>query len=63
MSSEGKTARLFIQCAGSVSLDGQPAGRLDYWAYEHLASLALSVPEYEYGDTLVFEMRLVEVDP
>jgi hypothetical protein len=58
-----KTARLCIQCAGSVSIDGQSAGRLDAWAYEHLAGLAPDGPPFEYGDSLVFEMRLVQVDP
>jgi hypothetical protein len=60
------TARLIIGCAGSVSIDGQHCGRLTVTTYERLASL---VPDgypfdnFEHGDSLVFEMRLVEVDP
>ena len=58
-----KTARLSIGCAGSVSIDGHAAGRLRVGAYEQLASLAEGWPGFEHGDSLVFEMRLTEVDP
>lgn len=37
MTEPGETARMYIQCAGSVSIDGRPAGRLDPAAYEILA--------------------------
>jgi hypothetical protein len=65
-SDEGRTARLVIGCAGSVSIDGQHVGRLTVAAYEHLASLVpgeYPFDNFEPGDSLVFEMRLVEVDP
>lgn len=59
-SDEGKPVRLRIQCGGSVDIDGVPAGRADTDIYDELAC---SVPEglgFEQGDSLTFEMRLVQ---
>jgi hypothetical protein len=61
-----KVTLFVIGCAGSVSIDGEHCGRLTVAAYERLAAL---VPDeypfdnFEHGDSLVFEMRLTEVDP
>ncbi len=54
--------RLYIQCAGSVSIDGQPMGRLDPAAYEILADhVPPDLRGYEHGDSLMFELRLVQI--
>lgn len=55
-----KTARMRIQCAGSVDIDGEHMGSLTRDAYDHLAYIALGVPGFEMGDSLTFELRLVE---
>ena len=61
-----ETARFVIGCAGSVSINGEHCGRLAVAAYECLAALApgeYPFDNFEHGDSLVFEMRLTEVDP
>lgn len=60
MGTEKMTAWLRIQCGGTVSLDGQDMGRLDFGAYEYLASLAPEGRGWEHGDSLTFRMELIQ---
>jgi len=52
--------RLRILCSGRVYLDGEHMGALDRRAYDTLAALATGAPGFEPGDSMTFELRLVE---
>ena len=53
---------MYSQCAGSVSINRQPVGHLDPAAYDILATyVPLDLPGFEHGDSLMFELRLVQV--